>query len=155
MALLVEEVLEAEVGVVHLEAGGGGGVLVRAGGMVRGAVEGLEAGDEGAGADVDEGGVVVEEGGGDEVAEGGELAVGRRREDGAVGGGSLGHGGHVRGAVGVALAASGWMGCPAGGSGMGRRRGSRGATEERQSPVGERGRGKRGGQWEAGGDRAG
>ena len=80
MTFLVEEVLEAEVGLVHLLARVGGGLLVRAGGMIGGAVEGLEAGEEGASADADGCGVMVEVGGGDEVAESVELLVRGGRE---------------------------------------------------------------------------
>ena len=73
VALLIQQVLQPEVGVVHLLARVGRGLLLRAGCAIGGAVEGLEAGEEGAGADADGGGVVVEVGGGDEVAEGVEL----------------------------------------------------------------------------------
>ena len=48
--------------------------------MVCGAVEGFETGEEGTGANVDGGGVVVEVGGGDEVAESVELLVRGGRE---------------------------------------------------------------------------
>lgn len=63
MPLLVEKVLEPEVGVVHLLARVSGGLFVGARGMVGGPVECFESGEEGSCADGDEGGVVVEVGG--------------------------------------------------------------------------------------------
>ena len=79
MPFLVQEVLETEVGLIHLMAGVGGCLLVGPCGGIGGAVEGFEAGEEGGGADVEGGeGVWVERGdcGICEVAEGAEDVVG-------------------------------------------------------------------------------
>lgn len=94
--LLVQEVLKPKVRLVHLMARIRGGLLVSSRGMIGGPVEGLESSEEGACADLDEGGVVVEEGGGDKVAQGVELGVWSwRQEQIVVVCGS--EGGHVRG----------------------------------------------------------
>jgi hypothetical protein len=71
MAFFVEKVLEAEVGLIHVVSGIGGDLLMSARGGVGIAIEGFQAGEEGACADMNGRGVVVRGGGG-----GGELAEG-------------------------------------------------------------------------------
>ncbi len=96
MPLLVEEVLQPEIGVVHLLARVRSGLLVRARGMIGSSVECLESREERAGTDGDEGGVVVEIGGVDEFAECVELLVGGGRQDGDSIVLCERHGGHVQ-----------------------------------------------------------
>ena len=117
--------------------------------MIGGAVEGLEASEEGASANADGSGVVVEVGGGDEVAEGVELPVRGRGEGAVVECGSEG-GGHVRvsggsqravgeggqsraaGRLRAAGTGSGTRGC----SECRRARGRRAWWRERRGPIG-------------------
>lgn len=75
MAFLVEEILETEVGLVHVMSGIGSNLFVGASGGIGIAIEGLETGEEGACADVDRGWVVVR-GCHVVIVGGGELAEG-------------------------------------------------------------------------------
>lgn len=59
MALLIEEILQTEVRLVHVLPGIRGRLFVRAGGDVGGSVEGLETCEEGAGAYVECGWVSI------------------------------------------------------------------------------------------------
>lgn len=90
MTFFVEQVLQLEVGLVHVVSRLSSHVLVKAGGVVGGSVERLEPADEGHGADADRSGVIGEGARGDEFPEGvddlvrrshgqGEPAAGRGR----------------------------------------------------------------------------
>lgn len=84
MPLFVEQILQAEVSLVHLMSGVGSRLLVCASGCIGGAIERLQTGEEGARTEMNRVGIVVEVGGGDEVAKVVDDGVGGGREDNGV-----------------------------------------------------------------------